>query len=122
MLRQELSIIAAYDDDGFHERVREAKEQLGSAEGEARYAIRLRLALELRCRIEWIVLHPDATITVRLKEHQGLARVDVSLAADGVEMIDIIDEDDTVLTRFNRTSLVLLEPISRHERADGRAC
>jgi hypothetical protein len=50
---------------------------------------------------------------VRLKEHQGLARVDVSLAADGVDMIDVIDEDDTVLTRFNRTSLVLLEPISR---------
>jgi predicted nucleic acid-binding Zn-ribbon protein len=112
-LRQELSIIAAYDDDGFHERVREAREQLSSAQGEVRYAIRLRLAQELRRRIERIVLHPDGTMTVRLKEHQGLARVDVSLAADGVDMIDVIDEDDTVLTRFNRTSLVLLEPIRR---------
>jgi hypothetical protein len=35
------------------------------------------------------------------------------LASDGVETIDVIDEDDTVLTRFNRTSLVLLEPIKR---------
>jgi hypothetical protein len=52
-------------------------------------------------------------MTVRLKEHQGLARVDISLAADGVEMTDVIAEDDTVLTRFNRTSLVLLEPINR---------
>jgi hypothetical protein len=39
-------------------------------------------------------------------------RHNVALAA-AVEMIDVIDEDDTVLTRFNRTSLVLLEPISR---------
>jgi hypothetical protein len=112
-LHRELSIIAAYDDERFHERVREAREQLGSAAGEVRYAIRLRLAQELRRRIERIVLHPDSTMTVRLKEHQGLARVDVSLAADGVDMIDVIDEDDTVLTRFNRTSLVLLEPINR---------
>jgi hypothetical protein len=116
-LRQELRVIAAYDDDGFHERVREAREQLASAEGEVRYAIRLRLAQELRRRIEGIVLHPDRTMTVRLKEHQGLARVNVSLTANGVEAIDIIDVDDTVLIRFNRTSLCLLEPINRARNA-----
>jgi hypothetical protein len=110
-LRQELRVIAAHDDDRFDERVREAKEQLASAQGEARYAIRLRLAQELRRRIDRIVLYDDRTIRVRIREHQGLAMVDVRFTADGIQAIDVIDRDGSVLTSYDRAGMVLLEPI-----------
>jgi hypothetical protein len=111
-LSRELRVIAAHLDDEFHDRVREARRQLETAEGDDRYAIRLRLAQELRRRIERIVLHDDRTATIRIKEHQRLAKVDVHLTADGLDRIDIIAVDGTVLTRFEGAGLCLLEPIS----------
>lgn len=110
-LSRELRVIAAHQDDEFHDRVREARRQLETAEGDDRYAIRLRLAQELRRRIERIVLNDDRTATVRIREHQGLNKVDVHLTADGLDGIDILATDGTVLTRFDGAGLAMLDPI-----------
>jgi hypothetical protein len=110
-LRQELRVIAAHDDEGFHQRLTEAKVQLASADDKDRYAIRLRLAQELRRRVERITLYDDRTITMHLKERGGLAAVDVRFAADGVQSIDVIDRDGSILTSFDRAGLTLLEPV-----------
>jgi hypothetical protein len=60
-LRQQLKVIAAHDDSTFHERVRAARQQLETAEGEALKAIRMRLAQEFRRRIERTTLTPPLT-------------------------------------------------------------
>lgn len=111
-LRQELRIIAAHDDAGFHQRVRQAKEQLAIAKAEELKAIRMRIAQELRRRIERIAFAADGSATLRIREHQGLAKVDVRLTATGIEHIDIIADDGSVLTRFDGAGLALLEPIT----------
>jgi hypothetical protein len=112
-VRQELRIAAAHDDDGFYQRLKEAKAQLKSADDEARYAIRLRLAQELRRRVECITLYDDRTITMRIKERGGLAAVDIRFATDGVRNIDVIGQDGMVLTSFDQASMALLEPIEQ---------
>ena len=111
-LRQELRLIAIHDDDGFHQRAREARERLAAAEGEDLYQIRLHLAQELRRRVERIILYADDTITVRFREHHGLTRVDVSFSANGIDKIDVIAENGTVLTRLERSGEVWLKALS----------
>ena len=112
-LSRELRVIAAHQDDEFHARVRQARRQLEIAEGDDRYAIRLRLAQELRRRIERVVLHDDRTATVRIREHEGLATVDVHLTADGLDSIDVLATDGSILMRYQGAGLSLLEPIPR---------
>jgi hypothetical protein len=113
-LRQELRVIAAHDDEGFYQRLGEAKAQLGSANDEARYEIRKRLAQEFRRRVEHMVLHHDGTITIRFRERGGLAAVEVCFAAKGVRRIDVIDQDGSILTSFDQAGLLLLEPSGPH--------
>jgi hypothetical protein len=111
-LRQELRVLAAHDDAGFHERVRQAREQLATATGEDLKAVRMRLAQEIRRRIERIVCRYDGTAAVRLREHQVLSKVDVHLCQErGVIAIDILNTEGTLLTRFDGAGLALLEPI-----------
>lgn len=112
VLRRELRVLAAHDDAGFHDRVRQAREQLATATAAELKAIRMRIAQEMRRRIERITFHDDSSATLRLREHHGLAKVDVHLSeATGLVHIDILATDGTVLTRFDGAGLALLEPI-----------
>jgi hypothetical protein len=112
MLRQQLRLIAAHNDARFDARVREAQTQLATATGEELKAIRMRIAQEMRRRIERIVFHHDSSATLRIREHRGLAKIDVHLSeAKGLEHIDIIATDASMLTRFDGAGLALLEPI-----------
>jgi Resolvase, N terminal domain/Recombinase len=110
-LRQELRIAAAHDDDGFYQRLKEAKGQLVSADDEARYEIRKRLAQEFRRRIDRVTLYDDGTITMRIRERRGLGAVDVRYTGEGVRNINVIGQDGTVLTSFDLVSMALLESI-----------
>jgi hypothetical protein len=58
-----------------------------------------------------VVLHEDAKMTIRINEHSGLNPVEVQITPGGVESIQVIDRDGSVLTHFDRSGLVLLEPI-----------
>jgi hypothetical protein len=81
------------------------------ADPAARYDARARLHQLLANHIG-VTLHDDRTITVRINAHSGLNPVDARLTSDGLESIDVIDHDRTVLTHYDRAGLVLLEPLN----------
>jgi hypothetical protein len=117
-LRQELRLLAVHEDDKFHERVRVAKGQLATTTGEELKSIRMRLAQEMRRRIERITFRENGSAILRIREWQGLAKVDVWLtAAAGLRCIDVLAFDGSVLTRFDGAGLALLEPIASAEAA-----
>jgi hypothetical protein len=59
-----------------------------------------------------VVLNADRTITVRINEHSYLNPVEAHLSVEGgLESIDVLDRDGSVLTHFDKSGLVLLEPI-----------
>jgi hypothetical protein len=88
----------------------------GSGDPEARYDARARLHQLLANHIG-VTLNGDRTITVRINAHSGLNPVDARLSLDGLEAIDVIDREGTVLTRYDGPGLVLLEPIDAVEAA-----
>ncbi|MGE5271858.1 MAG: recombinase family protein [Thiohalocapsa sp.] len=97
-LRQELNVIAAYGDKTFHERIRAARRQLWTAEGEDRKAIRLRLAQEFRRRIERIMFNHDGTASVLIHEHGWHIKGEFLVSSERVERLtvwsrDIADQD-----------------------------
>jgi hypothetical protein len=78
---------------------------------QGRYDARAKLNQLLANHIG-LTLNDDRTITVRINAHSGLNPVDARLTPDGLESIDVIDRDGTVLTHFDRAGLVLLDPIT----------
>ena len=99
-LREEVKVIGADDDTSFYQRVREAKRQLETAEGESRYAIRLKLAQELRRKIEHITLD-EGVATVRFKRrYQGAGTVQVRFTATGVPGVEHLDANDKPIERI----------------------
>jgi hypothetical protein len=54
---------------------------------------------------------------VRINAHSGLNPVDARLTVNGLESINVIDRDGTVLTHYDRAGLLLLEPIAAAEAA-----
>jgi hypothetical protein len=78
---------------------------------DALYDTRAKLNTLLAHRIG-PTLHKDRSITVRINEHSGLNPVDARLTQDGLQSIDVIARDGTVLTHFDHAGLVLLEPIT----------
>ena len=87
-----------------------------TSEPQARSDARAQLNQLLKNHID-ITLHQDRSITVRINAHSGLAPVDARLTLDGLDSIDVIDRDGSVLTHYNRSGLVLLDPISPEQRA-----
>src|SRR5439155_23152052 len=77
---------------------------------QTRYDARAKLNQLLANNIG-LALHDACTITVRINAHSGLNPVDARLTRDGLDAIDVIDRDGTVLTHFDRPGLVLLEPL-----------
>jgi hypothetical protein len=59
-----------------------------------------------------VILCEDRTVVVRINAHSGLNPVDARLTLNGLGSIDALDSDGSVLTRFERPGLVLLEPIA----------
>jgi Recombinase len=86
---------------------------------QARYDARAKLNQLLANHIG-LTLNNDRTITVRINAHSGLNPVDARLTHDGLDSIDVIDRDGTVLTHFDRAGLVLLEPIIQAVGTDDR--
>ena len=82
-----------------------------SADDEARYEIRKRLAQEFRRRIDRVTLYDDGTIIMRIRERRGLGAVDIRYTGEGVRNINVIGQDGTVLTSFDLVSMALLELI-----------
>jgi hypothetical protein len=82
----------------------------------AHYNARARLNQLLTDQIG-VTLHDDRTIVVRINAHSGLNPVDARLSLDGLEAIDVIDHDGTVLINYDRAALSLLEPIAAAEAA-----
>jgi hypothetical protein len=88
---------------------------------QALYDARARLH-HLLAKYIVVTMHRDRTMTVRINAHSWLNPVDVHLSLDGVEAVDVIDQQDgSVLTHFDRAGLVLLEPIKRSATPDDEA-
>ena len=87
-----------------------------ASDAQARYDARARLHQLLANHIG-VTLNGDRTITVRINAHSGLNPVDARLSLDGLDAIDVIDREGTVLTRYDGAGLVLLEPIDAVEAA-----
>jgi hypothetical protein len=86
----------------------------------ALYDARVQLH-HLLARYIAVTLHRDRTIRVRVNAHSGLNPVDARLTLDGLEAIDVIDQDGSVLTHFDRAGLVVLEPVNTFHRPDEEA-
>jgi hypothetical protein len=86
---------------------------------QALYDARIRLH-DLLTKYIAVTMHSDRTMTVRINAHSGLNPVDVHFSLDGVEVVDVIDQDGSVVTHFDRAGLVLLEPIreASHDAAE----
>jgi hypothetical protein len=87
-----------------------------TSDPKAHYNARAQLNQLLTNQIS-VSLHDDRAIVVRINAHSGLNPVDARLTLDGLESIDVIDRDGTVLTHYDRAGLVLLEPIASAEAA-----
>jgi hypothetical protein len=121
-LRQELRVLAAHDDAGFRDRVRQAREQLATASGEELKAIRMRLAQEIRRRIERIVCRYDGMAAVRLRGSTGFTKIDVHLCQErGVMAIDILDADGSLKLRLHQSQWLAKVDVHLSEET-GQAC
>jgi hypothetical protein len=92
-LRQQLRMLVVHDDQTFHERVRAARRQLETAEGEDLKAVRMRLAQEFRRRIEKITFNDDGTATVLIHEHSWHIKGEFRLSPQRVEHLSIWSRD-----------------------------
>jgi hypothetical protein len=88
----------------------------GATDPEVLYERRAKLN-RLLARYIRVTLHDDVRITIRVNEHSGLNPVEVHITPDGVESIDVIDRDGTLLTNYDRAGVVLLDPIAGVEAA-----
>ena len=78
---------------------------------QALYDTRARLH-HLLAKYIAVTMHCDRTMTVRINAHSGLNPVDARLTLDGLESLDVLARDGSVLTHFDRAGLVLLEPLA----------